>query len=66
MNSEKLRALAPGLNRSAPRSPYVALGEEFPAVAARLVDKCRAELLGQRGSTITTARWIASFSPRLG
>lgn len=50
MNSEKLRAMAPGLNRSAPRSPYVALGEEFPAVAARLVDKCRAELLGQSGS----------------
>jgi hypothetical protein len=50
MNSEKLRALAPDLNRSAPRSPYVALSKEFPAVAARLVDKCRAELLGQNGS----------------
>jgi hypothetical protein len=50
MNTEKLRTLAPDLNRSAPRSPYVALGEEFPVVAARLVDKCRAELLGQSGS----------------
>ena len=49
MNTEKLRAQAPDLNRNAPRSPYVALGEEFPAVAARLVDKCRAELLGQSG-----------------
>jgi Domain of unknown function (DUF5069) len=50
MNTEKLRALAPDLNHSAPRSPYVRLGQEFPAVAARLVDKCRAELLGQSGS----------------
>lgn len=50
MNTEKLHALAPDLNRSAPRSPYAALGKEFPAVAARLVDKCRAELLGQSGS----------------
>jgi hypothetical protein len=50
MNTEKLRALAPDLNRSAPRSPYIALGDEFPAVAARMVDKCRAELLGQSGS----------------
>ena len=49
MNTEKLRAQAPNLNHSAPRSPYAALGDEFPAVAARLVDKCRAELLGQNG-----------------
>jgi hypothetical protein len=46
---EKLRALALDLNRTAPRSPRVALGN-FPAVAARLVDKCRAELVGQNGS----------------
>jgi hypothetical protein len=46
---EKLRALALDLNRTAPRSPRVALGN-FPAVAARLVDKCRAELIGQNGS----------------
>ena len=49
MNTEKLRALAPDLNRKAPRSPYAGLGEDFPAVAARVVDKCRAELLGQQG-----------------
>jgi hypothetical protein len=49
MIAEKLRALAPDLNRTAPRSPRVALGE-FPAVAARLVDKCRAELAGSSGS----------------
>ena len=50
MNSEKLQVLARDLNRDAPRSPYAALGAGFPAVAARLVDKCRAELLGQAGS----------------
>jgi hypothetical protein len=49
MNAEKLRAQARDLNRIAPRSPYAALGHDFPAVAARLVDKCRAELLGQNG-----------------
>ncbi len=50
MNTEKLRVFAPDLNRIAPRSPYAALGEEFPVCGARLVDKCRAELLGQNGS----------------
>jgi hypothetical protein len=50
MNTEKLRALALDLNSDAPRSPYARLGEDFPAVAARLVDKCRAELTGQSGS----------------
>ena len=50
MNTENLRALAPDLNSVPPRSPYAALGEDFPVVAARLVDKCRAELLGQSGS----------------
>ena len=49
MNTEKLRLLAPDLNRVAPRSPYAAL-DPFPVWAARLVDKCRAELLGQAGS----------------
>ena len=49
MNTEKLRAFAPDLNRVAPRSPFAAL-EDFPVWAARLVDKCRAELLGQAGS----------------
>lgn len=50
MNTEKLRALAPDLNRTAPRSPRAPLNEDFPALAARLVDKCRAELIGASGS----------------
>jgi hypothetical protein len=49
INVEKLRDLAPDLSRVAPRSPYAALGVEFPVVAARLTDKCRATLLGQNG-----------------
>lgn len=49
MNIERLRPLAPDLTRRAPRSPYAALTEVLPAVAARLVDKCRAELAGQSG-----------------
>ena len=49
MNTEKLRAFALDLSRVAPRSPRAALGE-FPVWAARLVDKCRADLLGQPGS----------------
>jgi hypothetical protein len=49
MNAEKLRAVALDLNRTAPRSPRAALAN-FPAVAARLVDKCRAELVGWNGA----------------
>jgi hypothetical protein len=49
VNTEKLRALALDLNRTAPRSPRAALGN-FPAVAARLVDKCRAELVSLSGA----------------
>jgi len=49
VNEEKLRALALDLNRTAPRSPRTAL-VNFPAVAARLVDKCRAELVGWNGA----------------
>ena len=49
MNAEKLRAFALDLNRAAPRSPRTALAN-FPAVAARLVDKCRAELVGWNGA----------------
>jgi Domain of unknown function (DUF5069) len=49
VNTEKLRALALDLNRTAPRSPRAALGN-FPAVAARLVDKCRAELVSRSGA----------------
>jgi len=50
VNTENFRALALDLNCVPPRSPYAPLGEDFPVVAARLVDKCRAELLGQSGS----------------
>jgi len=50
MPPDKLRSLALDLNQTAPRSPYAPLGASFPAVAARLVDKCRAELLGRAGS----------------
>jgi hypothetical protein len=50
MPPDKLRSLALDLNQTAPRSPYAPLEASFPAVAARLVDKCRAELLGQAGS----------------
>ena len=50
MPPDKLRSLALDLNQTAPRSPYARLGASFPAVAARLVDKCRAELLGRAGS----------------
>ncbi len=49
MNAERLHALALDLNRTAPRSPRAALAN-FPAVAARLVDKCRAELVGRSGA----------------
>jgi hypothetical protein len=49
VNPEKLRALALDLNRTAPRSPRAALGN-FPAVAARLIDKCRAELVSRSGA----------------
>jgi Domain of unknown function (DUF5069) len=48
VNAERLRSLALDLNRTAPRSPRAAL-TNFPAVAARLVDKCRAELVGRNG-----------------
>ena len=50
MNTEKLRVFAPHLNCIAPRSPYAALGQEFPVFGARVVDKCRVGLLGQSGS----------------
>jgi hypothetical protein len=49
VNTEELRALALDLNQTAPRSPRAALGN-FPAVAARLVDKCRAELVSRSGA----------------
>src|SRR5437764_1061236 len=50
MSAERLRSLALDLHRTAPRSPRAAFTQYFPAVAARLVDKCRADLLGRAGS----------------
>jgi len=49
VNTEELRALALDLDQAAPRSPWTALAN-FPAVAARLVDKCRAEPVGWNGA----------------
>ncbi|MGI9087425.1 MAG: DUF5069 domain-containing protein [Chthoniobacterales bacterium] len=49
MNIEKVRALAADLNQTAPRSPRAALSKDFPAIAARIVDKCRADLAGLGG-----------------
>ncbi len=48
-NTEALRPLARDLTRQAPRSPRVAVGG-YPAILARVVDKCRADLLGQAGA----------------
>jgi hypothetical protein len=50
MNTERVRALALDLNETAPRSPRTALSDDFPAMAARVTDKCRAELAGVAGS----------------
>ncbi|MFL6514475.1 MAG: DUF5069 domain-containing protein [Chthoniobacterales bacterium] len=50
MNIQKVRGLALDLNQTAPRSPRVALSADFPAMAARVTDKCRAELAGVAGS----------------
>ncbi len=49
MDTERLRSVTRDLNRVAPRSPYARLSDDFPTVAARVVDKCRADLLGTRG-----------------
>ena len=44
-----LRALTPDLRHTAPRSPRASLGDDHPALLARVVDKCRATLLDQAG-----------------
>ena len=44
-----LHTLALDLRRVAPRSPLAPLGRGHPALLARVVDKCRAVLLGQNG-----------------
>jgi len=48
MANERLLQLAPDLTRIAPRSPRAPLGT-YGVLAARLVDKCRAELAGKAG-----------------
>ena len=49
MNTEKLRTLASDLTRVA-HEVRMLHSNEFPVWAARLVDKCRADVLGQAGS----------------
>ena len=49
MANERIQALAPDLTLAAPRSARAALGP-YRAIAARAVDKCRAELAGRAGS----------------
>ena len=44
-----LHAQATDLRRTAPRSPLAALGNDHPALLARVLDKCRAVLLEQNG-----------------
>jgi hypothetical protein len=48
MDNEKVLALAPDLTRRAPRSARSPLGL-YGAVAARALDKCRAEIAGRAG-----------------
>jgi hypothetical protein len=49
MASERVLALASDLTRVAPRSARTPLGP-YGAIAARALDKCRAEIAGQAGS----------------
>src|SRR6516225_77888 len=49
MVNERIQAVAPDLTRVAPRSARAALGP-YRVIAARAVDKCRAELAGRAGS----------------
>jgi hypothetical protein len=48
MPDQRLAQLAPDLTRVAPRSPRAALGA-YGILAARALDKCRAELVGKAG-----------------
>jgi len=49
MVNERIQALAPDLTRGAPRSARAPLGP-YRVIAARALDKCRAELAGRAGS----------------
>jgi hypothetical protein len=46
MVNERMQALAPDLRRVAPRSARAPLGP-YSVIAARALDKCRAELAGR-------------------
>jgi Domain of unknown function (DUF5069) len=48
MSNPQLLALAPDLTVQAPRGALVPLGA-YGAIAARMLDKCRAELVGKSG-----------------
>lgn len=48
MANERLLQLAPDLRTVAPRSPRAPLGA-YGVLAARMLDKCRAELAGKAG-----------------
>lgn len=49
MVNERVTALAPDLTKTSPRSPRQPLGD-YKVLAARALDKCRAELAGTAGS----------------
>lgn len=49
MVNERVLPLAPDLTKTSPRSPRAPLGD-YKVVAARALDKCRAELAGTSGS----------------
>ena len=49
MVNERIQELAPDLRRVAPRSARAPLGS-YSVIAARALDKCRAELAGRAGS----------------
>jgi hypothetical protein len=49
MVNERVISLAPDLTKTSPRSPRAPLGD-YKVVAARALDKCRAELAGTAGS----------------
>ena len=49
MVAERVASLAPDLTKTSPRSPRAPLGD-YKVVAARTLDKCRAELAGTAGS----------------
>jgi hypothetical protein len=49
MVNERVQSLAPDLTKTSPRSPRASLGD-YKVLAARALDKCRAELAGTAGS----------------